>query len=757
MKKNIALFLALILSFTVCSCTKADPGIEDEEDPSVIEETEETPEETEEETEATGTSAAESSSEETEESAAEPHGRNTIDGLQAYDGTWVDANGFVCKIDSLTNIFTDPFGSNFLILSIDDERLTICETNKAMYSAAMDCNPVNGILRQACVLSDDGQVLFIGGREAVRLDSEQGQEISDEYTDLLAGHSFNMGTDSDILGFDDEMTVMFDGNIDGDSGTPIIYDGAAIDMGEGLIAYVSVYDDQIMLSYLGNAYPLNNTDAVYPGNWISYDAATGQISVLEVTDGHVTSVLDPLTDERTEVNYNAPVYRTGTDHAGYNYVSYQGKEYNGGVYGSGIYARLSDQYDENSYDEYLIDYIMRADSPYADDLLRRYETVNSGNSGTEECVLDFGEGVLSFEHDADVWPSDIVYVRAVTQYNSEYGVGFDMDRISSYWIIERVDEDADLTVTFDYDGPTDENFAIYRIGNEYAAEPEALDTTFADGVASCSVGDSGTYFLGSVVFSAELTPENYFDTDPHDTVWGMSDVSGDIPDLVDLDYIKESMDDVFFVSTPEQLASLTYFVNTYPDFNNVYEGVRVDLTDDIDLSGYNWATLGTPGSMFGRDNAFAGIFCGNGHTISNITMRNSSNRNSFFGNIDTAVVVGLNIENAEMTGWASAIMCDITSTDLTDFADCHCSGILPDSEDEDGQDLMGVNTFSGGNSYRDCSYSIESAAGLYEGEIEDFGVDEDIINVVIATFDPEGDGVYDYSIDYFIDGFGSVY
>ena len=50
-------------------------------------------------------------------------------------------------------------------------------------------------------------------------------------------------------------------------------------------------------------------------------------------------------------------------------------------------------------------------------------------------------------------------------------------------------------------------------------------------------------------------------------------------------------------------------------------------------------------------------------------------------------------------------------------------------EDEDGQDLMGVNTFSGGNSYRDCSYSIESAAGLYEGEIEDFGVDEDIINV----------------------------
>jgi hypothetical protein len=85
----------------------------------------------------------------------------------------------------------------------------------------------------------------------------------------------------------------------------------------------------------------------------------------------------------------------------------------------------------------------------------------------------------------------------------------------------------------------------------------------------------------------DLTIDNYFDIAPELSEWGMSDEAADIIPLVDMEYIRSSCEDVFYVEDVSDLASLTYFVNTYPlsrtsDDDHFF--IKVDLKADIDLT-----------------------------------------------------------------------------------------------------------------------------------------------------------------------------
>ncbi len=86
---------------------------------------------------------------------------------------------------------------------------------------------------------------------------------------------------------------------------------------------------------------------------------------------------------------------------------------------------------------------------------------------------------------------------------------------------------------------------------------------------------------------------------------------GDIPFLADADYIDTSLKDgIFRAGTPEQLASFCWFVNTQE------QGLAVlEITGDIDLSGYEWAPMG-----WVSEHAFCGYVSGGGHTIKNMTI-----------------------------------------------------------------------------------------------------------------------------------------
>lgn len=103
---------------------------------------------------------------------------------------------------------------------------------------------------------------------------------------------------------------------------------------------------------------------------------------------------------------------------------------------------------------------------------------------------------------------------------------------------------------------------------------------------------------------------------PDNDGWSETVGSGDIPFLAGPEYISkcEKLDEIFFkVSTPEELASACWYVNTQGEAD-------ISLCCDIDLAGYRWAPMGW------KERAFTGNFYGNGHTISNMQILRPNKR-----------------------------------------------------------------------------------------------------------------------------------
>ncbi len=133
-----------------------------------------------------------------------------------------------------------------------------------------------------------------------------------------------------------------------------------------------------------------------------------------------------------------------------------------------------------------------------------------------------------------------------------------------------------------------------------------------------------------------------FEKFPDENGWIEECYYGDIPDLADADYIEKSLaDGVFYVSTPEELASFNYYVNT--SSYNTYQYMQ--LQNDIDLAGYNWAPMGWSG---GR--AFCSIVNGNSFSIKNLTIDCDEGSVGFIGWETGCYVENLKIENACVNG-----------------------------------------------------------------------------------------------------------
>ncbi len=120
---------------------------------------------------------------------------------------------------------------------------------------------------------------------------------------------------------------------------------------------------------------------------------------------------------------------------------------------------------------------------------------------------------------------------------------------------------------------------------------------------------------------------------------------GDIPLLADADYIKKSAKTgTFLVSTPEELASFNYYVNTQPDA----QYLTLQLKNDIDLKGYEWAPMGWNGGV--NDHPFTCWVDGGGHTIKNLTIRTDDSDVGFIGWETYCYVGDITFENAVIEG-----------------------------------------------------------------------------------------------------------
>lgn len=654
------------------------------------------------------------------------------------EGTWIDDTGFVCRIDPDNDLFTDAYGEIYDIKSISEDSIELmirAQSDGAYLNDRTYGLPICSSFTIDASYTEDG-ILHIFNTSAYNLDSDEGEEYSSNLEDRLSGTTLALAVMGGTLSFNDDLTELTVGTIYGNSEpVQIEFTGTSIIVyqdGESEMIIRTVGED-IILAMDGQIGYGTSARIGMPGSWLLWDASTDEIEILEYSGKPADGAFPVL-----ETSEYQP--QMDTDYGEFIALPSLALSNLSGVY---INNEVFEQYSYSSTAEttFLID--MR--TPLAYQMLARQQ-IQSNNAGQyTEHVLTLPYGYISVDMYDNEWTGDIIsyfeYPEANLNdaYNNWYA-----DLSSLCYIIDLGTDRHNAVIAFEFEG--DENYvSVYRV-DLYSWEPEELETTFANGYATAAIEESGVYFLGHVDQPEEMTRDNYFDIDPAESEWAATGLAGDIIGLVDIEYIEQSYNGIFVVDSVEDLASLTYFVNTYPRNEEAPECIWVDLIADIDLTGYNWAPLGR--NAYGdEDRAFNGIFAGNGHTISGLHIENVQSTNGFFGDIYFATVIGLNIEDAYISGSYSSLMAGSTST--TDYYDCHVSGELPNNFDS-GEDLFPFEPDYGNNGYLDCTMSVTNSDGeTYEADINGNLPHDNSRNELQDLFDPEHDGTYDYSTDYF--------
>lgn len=168
-------------------------------------------------------------------------------------------------------------------------------------------------------------------------------------------------------------------------------------------------------------------------------------------------------------------------------------------------------------------------------------------------------------------------------------------------------------------------------------------------------------------------------------------------------------EDPYIVANGQDLAELASTVNA----GNTYAGCYFVQTDDIDLSYYgNWTPIG----VYDGEYAFAGVYDGNGHVITNLMIDGTklSNGNvGLFGKLG-GVVCNLGIESGEIKG---ACVGGITSHSASEDAmivNCYNKASLSGSRCGGIADNFGTGKII-------ACYNEGKLSGDYTGDIASYG------------------------------------
>ncbi len=145
------------------------------------------------------------------------------------------------------------------------------------------------------------------------------------------------------------------------------------------------------------------------------------------------------------------------------------------------------------------------------------------------------------------------------------------------------------------------------------------------------------------------------------------------------------------ISTPEQLALIRQ------DLAGIYR-----LTEDIDMEGIEWVPIGT------MRKPFKGVFYGNGHTVSNLTVDLPAGEAvGFFGTND-GVITGLSLDNVQISG--RNFTGGLAGINYGSIMSCHIDGSVTGNDDTGG--LAG---------YNDGSIDACTVEGYVTGSNDDAG------------------------------------
>lgn len=304
------------------------------------------------------------------------------------------------------------------------------------------------------------------------------------------------------------------------------------------------------------------------------------------------------------------------------------------------------------------------------------------------------------------------------------------------------DSEAKPRLTFTYDvnelrGIPERNLIILHEDPEGGSYVQVGQETIEYNAHTVSVDipETGTYLLADcyqwyTVWGVDMS-EYAYDVDPSEVIsnWERECDTGSIMELVDRQWAMANAP-VFHVSTPEQLASVVYYNNAIERYDLGSDGLYLYLEEDIDLAGYDWVPMGWLGP---QSNAFNGTVDGQGHKISNMSIKTPYNNHCAFIGYSTGVEVrNITFENAYVEGgyYAGIVGGEIYMS--KEWENVRVSGVIADASGEVGS-IIGREAYL---HFKNCEADVISKkSGSSETRLEYFSHRQEVIANTPATED----------------------
>lgn len=720
----------------------------------------------------------------------------------SISGVWVDEHGFALNINADEGFLVDSEGHVFTICEITDEGVVLDVASSKSESIHMGFYdmaasiPLPSMYTLDITLYEDGSMAYgeEGYRvECVRMDSDLGQQyiedVFDGFVETRFSYSVVIEDDVFIFGEDGSVTMPYvDADVSWSSDGCFITLTAAGEEEEAVVAIRQLNDhswrifdgsNQTTVYYMSTAsLTLNESGYDYidnlDGDYFYWDienstldrwsiSAEDDTVTTENCDGDIETYSLTIDDD----THFAKVVETDTyifDITGMMFV-------------------ITDPTEAEYFDGYLL----FKEDVYAQALLYRERVVNGDESLEMEDI--------SYTYEANDAIADLLVIPGSSEWIYDDVTFESIDGDSPFYPsfsgfeYNTFGQAVTVNLSDDFDGQV---FLTYTIPSDLVSDPESLHIcnsldmsrydyvpTFVEGevtldgdnyVISIEVSESGTYFLMEYVMdisSMVMTPATILEIDPEDSLWARTCDTGDILPMVDLDYIADSIYDEdgsanFWVSTPEELASATYYINeldiAYGTWDTMF---YIHLMNDIDLTGYEWVSLGYYGNQgevynspfiydaettvqpigvdrniyggYSVQHYFQGIFYGNGYTIRGLDITDGRG-SSFFERAHLATVIGLTLEDP-MTDYQWIFADD--SSCCMEFYDCHIAYTEP-------QEMALFGHYANQSLvYRDCTFVVNG---------EDMPLSENVYNSEhdncmdnwVRMFYQADDGSYSY-------------
>ncbi len=193
--------------------------------------------------------------------------------------------------------------------------------------------------------------------------------------------------------------------------------------------------------------------------------------------------------------------------------------------------------------------------------------------------------------------------------------------------------------------------------------------------------DARTCEVNRIMASTEYNGITLFTNDTQDSI--INEVST-FATLENIDESKRVINqtnfhsgETYYLTDVEDLVKLQDLVNSGIDTTNV----TFELMADIDMQGINFRGIGTGGTD-GNDNTkyFKGIFNGNQHIISNLTINTTEDAVGLFGYIYNCTIDSVGLENIDITGnqFVGGLVgmsnADINQGNLSYIKNCYVTG-----------------------------------------------------------------------------------